>query len=98
MDTVRSRLGGLPKKAGPEALHNWLSWGLAPLVDYTGEVFTVNDLALLSDAEYGDRIFEFLKIVTVRTKLCQKFADILDDDVEWQAVLRILFFIARELS
>ena len=85
VDAVRSRLGGLPKKATAAEQQKWLAWGLALVVDYTSKAFTANDLSLLSDSDYSDRIYEFFKVAVVRTKLLQKYADVVDDDLEWQA-------------
>ena len=54
---------------------------MAPVVDYVNQVFSENDLALLSDAEFGDRIFELVKAITMRTKLLAKHGDVLDGEL-----------------
>ena len=90
VDAVRTRLGGLPKKATAADQQKWLAWGLALIVEYTSKAFTANDLSLLTDVQYGERVYEFFKVAVVRTKLLQKYAVILDDELEWQAQLRTL--------
>ena len=57
VETVHKRLGGLPKKPSIAQVQQWCAWGLAPVVDYVSQVFGENDLALLSNSDYGDRIF-----------------------------------------
>ena len=82
VEDTRTRLGGLPKKATNAEMQRWLAWGLVPLIEYLAKAFTVNDIGSLSDGEYGDRLFDMLKIVRVRTKLLQKYGAILDDELE----------------
>ena len=51
---------------------------------------SLNGLAALSDEDFCDRIFEFAKIITMRTKLLEKYADVIDDVLEWDELARPL--------
>ena len=43
------------------------------MVDYAVSAYTLNTLAALTDVDFGDRLFEILKITTMRTNLLEKY-------------------------
>ena len=90
VDVVRKRLSDLPKKATAAQQQAWLAFGLSALVDYCVEAFGLNTLTAMSDASFGDRVFELFKVLANRTRLTAKFSEVLDDDLEWQEQVRVL--------
>ena len=90
VDDVRARLGQLPKKATLSRQQKWLCLGLALIVDYAIASFSLNALSAFADVDFGDRLYEFAKIIATRTKLFGKFSEVIDDTLEWEELVRTL--------
>ena len=87
---VRTRLKNAPAKAEVSELQIWLAYGFGPLVDYALACFTLNGLASWSDDLYGERLYELFKVAVAKTKIPAKFDNIINDDVEWDELVRAL--------
>ena len=87
---VRTRLKSAPANADVSELQIWLAYDFGPLVDYALACFTLNSLSSWSDELFGERLYELFKVALAKTKILAKFDAIVNDDIEWEELVRAL--------
>ena len=68
VERIRGCLRNAPKKCEATKQQLWLLWGFTPLVDYCNACFALDTLALWDSTQFGDRLFEMMKVLLMRTE------------------------------
>ena len=59
-------------------------------MDYAVAFFGLNGLTALTNADFGERLYEMAKILTTVTRQFAKYTEVIDDTLEWGELVRTM--------